>query len=100
MVIARSRLKSDTEPPIIAFRHRVAEMCKAEVATEDAVREDKPSNRIIENAVMLLLGVIRMIRCHTESGTPEELREDSPVMPWVGGTCRQHYIQVSLEETI
>ena len=32
-------LKSDTEPPIIAFRNRVAEACKAEVTTEDAVRQ-------------------------------------------------------------
>ena len=31
-------LKSDTEPPIIAFRNRVAEACKAEVTTEDAVK--------------------------------------------------------------
>ena len=32
---------SDTEPAIIAFRNRVAEMCKAEVAPEDAVKGDK-----------------------------------------------------------
>ena len=31
-------LKSDTEPAIIAFRNRVAEACKAEVTTEDAVK--------------------------------------------------------------
>ena len=34
-------LKSDTEPAMIAFRNRVAEMCKAEVTTEDAVKGDK-----------------------------------------------------------
>ena len=34
-------LKSDTEPARIAFRIRAAEMCKAEVATEDAVVGDK-----------------------------------------------------------
>ena len=39
-------LKSDTEPAVIAFRNRVVEMCKAEVATED-----------IENAVMLIRGI-------------------------------------------
>ena len=39
-------LKSDTEPAVIAFRNRVPEMCKAEVATED-----------IENAVMLIRGI-------------------------------------------
>ena len=41
-------LKSDTEPAIIAFRNRVAEMCKAEVATEDAVKGDKEPNGLIE----------------------------------------------------
>ena len=34
-------LKSDTEPAIVAFRNRVAEMCKAEVTTEDAVKGDE-----------------------------------------------------------
>ena len=34
-------LKSDTEPAIVAFRNRVAEMCKAEVTTGDAVKGDK-----------------------------------------------------------
>ena len=31
-------LKSDTEPAIIAFRNRVAAMCKAEVTMEDAAK--------------------------------------------------------------
>ena len=35
--------KSDTGPAIIAFRNRVAAMCKAEVTTEDAVEGDKES---------------------------------------------------------
>ena len=35
--------KSDTEPGIVAFRNRVAEMCKAEVTTVDAVKGDKVS---------------------------------------------------------
>ena len=34
-------LKSDTEPATIAFRNRVAAMCKAEVTTEDAVKGDR-----------------------------------------------------------
>ena len=34
-------LKSDIEPAIVAFRSRVAAMCKAEVTTEDAVKGDK-----------------------------------------------------------
>ena len=37
-------LKSDTEPAIIVFSNRVAEMCKAEVTTEDAVKGDKEWN--------------------------------------------------------
>ena len=32
-------LKSDTEPAIVAFRNRVAGGCKAELASEDAVKE-------------------------------------------------------------
>ena len=44
--------KSDTELAIIAFQNRVADMCKAEVATEDAVKRDKESNGLIENTVM------------------------------------------------
>ena len=36
-------LKSDTQFAIIAFRNRVAEMCKAKVTTEDAVKGDKKS---------------------------------------------------------
>ena len=52
-------LKSDTGPAIVAFRNRVqnrvAEMCKAEVTTEDAVQGNKESNGLIENAVMLSL---------------------------------------------
>ena len=72
-------LKSGTEPAIIAFRNRAAENCKAEVASEDAVKGDNP----FENAVMLLRGVIRTIKCHVESCTQEELREDSPILPWL-----------------
>ena len=40
-----------TLPAILAFRNRVADKCKAEVATEDAVEGDKPSNWLIESAV-------------------------------------------------
>ena len=52
------------------FRGRVAEMCKAEVTTEDAVKGDKAVEQLIENTVMQLRGII---------GT----REDSPVLPWL-----------------
>ena len=52
-------LKSDTEPAIIAFSNRVVAMCKAEVTTEDAVKGHKERNELIENAVMLLRGIIR-----------------------------------------
>ena len=34
-------LKRDTEPATIAFRNRVAAMCKAEVTTKDAVKGDR-----------------------------------------------------------
>ena len=44
-----STLKSDTEPAIIAFRIRVAKMCKAAVRTEDAVKGDKSSNGFMES---------------------------------------------------
>ena len=76
-------LKSDTELAIIAFRNRVAEVCKAEVTTEDAVKGDKESNGLIENAVMLMRGIIRTIKCHIESKTQEPLSDNSPVMPWL-----------------
>ena len=74
-------LKSDAEPAIIAFRNRAAEMCKAEVTTEDAVKGDTESNGLIENAVMLLRGIIRTIKCHIESRTQEPLSDESLVVP-------------------
>ena len=76
-------LKSDTEPAIIAFRNRVAEMCKAEVATEDSVMGDKESNGLIENAVMQIRGIIRTIKRHTKSNTQEPLSDESPILPWL-----------------
>ena len=76
-------LKSDTEPAIIAFRNRLAALCKAEVTTEDAVKGDKESNGLIENAVMPLCGIIRTIKCHIESGTQAPLGDESPVVPWL-----------------
>ena len=74
-------LKSDTEPAIVAFRNRVAAMCKAEVTTEDAVKGDKASNGLIEKATMLLRGIIRTVKCHIESRMQEPLNDDSLVMP-------------------
>ena len=76
-------LKSDTELAIIAFRNRVTEMCRAEVATEDAVKGDKESNGLIENAMMLIRGIMRTIKCHTESRTQEPLSNESHVLPWL-----------------
>ena len=76
-------LKSGTEPAIIAFRNRVAALCKAEVTTEDAVKGDKESNGLIENAVMLLRGIIRTMKCHIESRTQESLGDEFPVIPWL-----------------
>ena len=55
-------LTSGTELATIAFRNRVAEMCKAEVSTEDAVKRDKRvENGLIEKAVMLMREIIRTI---------------------------------------
>ena len=64
------------------FRNRVAAMCNAEATTEDAVKGDKESNGLIENAIMLLRGIIRT-KCHIESRMQEPLNDDSPVMPWL-----------------
>ena len=80
-------LKSDTEPAIIEFRNRAAETCNAEVTLEGAVKENKPSNGLVENAVTLLRGVIRTIKCHVESCTQGELQEEFPDFALVGGTC-------------
>ena len=76
-------LKSDTEPAIIAFRNRVAEMCKAEVTTEDALKLDRESNGLIENAVTLIRGIIRIIKCHIESSTQERVSDESLILPWL-----------------
>ena len=76
-------MKSDTEPAIIAFRNRVAEMCKAVVETELAVKGDKQSNKLIENTVMLIGRIIRTSKCHTESRTREPLSDESHVLLWL-----------------
>ena len=76
-------LKSVTEMAIIEFRNRVAGNCKAEVTLEVAGKGDKPSDGLVENAVMLLRGVIRTIKCHVESCMQEKLREDSLILPWL-----------------
>ena len=87
--------KSDTEPAIIAFRNRVAQMCKAEVTTEDAVKGDKESSGLIDNAVMLILRIIRTIKCHIESSTQEPLSEESPLLPWLVEHCSMYLVQMS-----
>ena len=76
-------MKSDTERAIVAFRNRVAENYYAEVTLEDAVKRDELSNILVENAVMLLCGVIRTIKYRVQSCTQEELPEDCPVLPWL-----------------
>ena len=76
-------LKSDTEPAIVAFRNCVAAMCKAEVTTEDAVKGDKESNGLIDNAIMLLRAIIRTVKCHIGGRIQEALNDDSLVMPWL-----------------
>ena len=46
-------------------------------------KETKESNGLIENAVMLLRGIIRTMKCHIESRTQEPLGDESPVIPWL-----------------
>ena len=58
---------------MVAFRNRAAEMCKAAVTTENAVKGDKESNGLIENAVMLTRGVIRLKAAHKNSETTRQL---------------------------
>ena len=89
-------LKSDAEPAIIAFRNRVAAMCKAEVTTEDAVKGDIESNGVIENAVTLLRGIIRTIKCHTESRTRTTQRRLA-CHTMFGGAHRMHPVKVVTE---
>ena len=76
-------LKSDTEPATIAFRSRVAENYKAEVTLEDAVKGDTRPHGLVENAVMLLRGVTRTIKCHVESCTQESTPRRLPFLPWL-----------------
>ena len=73
-------LKSDAEPAIIPFRNRVAEMCRAEFTTEDAVNGEKQSNGLIEISLMLIRGIIRTIKCHVESSTQEPLTNESLIL--------------------
>ena len=67
-------LKSDTAPAIIAFSNRVAEMCKAEFTKENVVKGDKESNGLIENAVILVRGIIRT---NVGSSTQEPVGDES-----------------------
>ena len=47
------------------------------------MKGDKESNGLIENAIMLLRGIIRTIKCHIGSRTQEPLSDDSLVIPWL-----------------
>ena len=76
-------LKSDAEPAITARRNRVADAFEAEVTTENAVKGDRESNGLIENAVMQIRGIIRTIKCHIESNTQEPISDDSLILPWL-----------------
>ena len=87
-------LKSDTEPAIIAFRNRVAEACKAEVTTEDAVKGDKESNGLIENAVMLIRGIIRTIKVPHRKQNARTTQRRLACHAMVGGARRMHPVQV------
>ena len=52
------------------------------------MKGDKESNGLIENAVMLLRGIIRTIKCHIEGRTQEPPSDDSPVVPWLVERCQ------------
>ena len=43
----------------------------------------KELNGLIENAVMLIRGIIRTINYHIESSTQEPLSDESPILPLV-----------------
>ena len=47
------------------------------------MKGDKESNGLIENAVMLIRGLVRTIKCHIESRTQEPISDDSPVTLWL-----------------
>ena len=49
--------------------------------SERRQKSRRESNGLIENAVMLLRGIIRTIKCHIESRTQEPLSDDSLVIP-------------------
>ena len=89
--------KSDTEPAITAFRNRVAVMCKAEVATGDAVKGDPESNGFVGNTVVLLRGIIRSIKCHIakQHAMRTQRRRANPAV--VVGTHKQHPVQACQE---
>ena len=82
--VAKQKSEDQARRPlaIIAFRNRVAAMCKAEVATEDAVKGDKESNGLLENAIMLLRG-FEQSSATLKSRMQEPLNDDSLVMPWL-----------------
>ena len=64
------------------------------------VKGDNFLNGLVENAVLLLRGVIRITKCHVESCTQEELRKDSPHLAVVGGTCEEHFVARSLHKNV
>ena len=82
-------LNGDTEPGIFEISNSVAEMCRAEATTEDAVKGDRESNGFIENMVMLTrAGANRLQnknKCHMESSTQEPLGDESPILPRLVG---------------
>ena len=68
---------------IIASRNRVADYCDAEVTSEDAVKGDKAIKQIGRQRSDVVVRCHQNHQCHVESCTQEELREDSPILPWL-----------------
>ena len=79
-------LKSDTEPAMIAFRNRVAEICNAEAALEDAVK-----GGLVENILMLSSEPSSAMWRVAHKKNFEML----PDFAVVGGTCGELRVQVS-----
>ena len=88
-------LKSEVEPAIFAIRNRVAEKCKADMATEDAMKGDKPSNGLTQNTVMLLRGIIKIIEYHMEKQHAKGTQGRLANLAVVHGTRKLHLVQVS-----
>ena len=80
------REREEHEATHVPFRDRCAHCMMGRGRTHHHIAKQKgedESRRPIENAIMLLRGIIRTIKCHIESKTQEPLGDESPVVPWL-----------------